>query len=274
MTEGQLLFRDMYFAAQYAIKNYESTVGNDKIMYIPWRLMEEPDKSGKLQTKSDPEAEEYLSRWKSGTTGFPWIDAIQRQLIRDGWIHHLARHSVACFLTRGHLYIDWIKGAQHFEEHLIDHETACNAGNWQWLSCTAFFHQYYRVYSPVAFGKKWDPKGGLIREYVPELKDVPDKFIYEPWKLSKPDQKKYNCVIGQTYPAPMCDLKECAADALSGMKAAYQAKLHGSDPRVMKGTAREYVESLRETKKGTLDKFTTKKRKLPESEDEDNEQDN
>ncbi|KAJ8606591.1 hypothetical protein MRB53_040820 [Persea americana] len=96
----------------------------------------------------DPEAEEFLQRWKDGTTGFPWIDAIMRQLKRDGWIHHLARHSVACFLTRGHLYIDWVKGAQHFEEHLIDHEEACNVGNWQWLSCTAFFHQYYRVYSP------------------------------------------------------------------------------------------------------------------------------
>ena len=42
--------------------------------------------------------------------GFPWIDAIMIQLREEGWIHHLARHSVACFLTRGHLWISWEEG--------------------------------------------------------------------------------------------------------------------------------------------------------------------
>ena len=42
--------------------------------------------------------------------GFPWIDAIMKQLREEGWIHHLARHSVACFLTRGHLWISWEEG--------------------------------------------------------------------------------------------------------------------------------------------------------------------
>lgn len=30
-----------------------------------------------------------------------------RQLKQEGWMHHLGRHSVACFLTRGQLYISW-----------------------------------------------------------------------------------------------------------------------------------------------------------------------
>ena len=33
-----------------------------------------------------------------------------KQLREEGWIHHLARHSVACFLTRGHLWISWEEG--------------------------------------------------------------------------------------------------------------------------------------------------------------------
>lgn len=43
-------------------------------------------------------------------TGFPWIDAIMTQLRQEGWIHHLARHAVACFLTRGDLWISWEEG--------------------------------------------------------------------------------------------------------------------------------------------------------------------
>ena len=45
-----------------------------------------------------------------GMTGFPWIDAIMVQLKREGWIHPLARHAVACFLTRGDLWISWEEG--------------------------------------------------------------------------------------------------------------------------------------------------------------------
>lgn len=77
-----------------------------------------------------------------------------------------------------------------FEEWLPDHERACNAGNWQWLSCTAFFVQFYRCYSPVAFPQKWDKKGNFVRRYVPELKRLDKKFIYELWKAPIGNLKK------------------------------------------------------------------------------------
>ena len=43
-------------------------------------------------------------------TGFPWIDAIMRQLRSEGWIHDLARRAVGSFLTRGCLWINWEEG--------------------------------------------------------------------------------------------------------------------------------------------------------------------
>lgn len=151
-----------------------NTDNNSHCRFIPWHLPSKVNTSNKLITGSyevdDPEKEAWFQRWSAGTTGFPWIDAIMRQLREEGWVHHLARHSVACFLTRGGAYISWERGAEVFEELLIDHETACNAGNWQWLSCTAFYAQFYRCYSPVAFGRKWDPEGKFVRRWVPELK--------------------------------------------------------------------------------------------------------
>jgi cryptochrome len=74
-------------------------VGNPVARHIPW--------------DDDPL---LLAAWKEGRTGFPFIDAIMAQLKKEGWIHHLARHAVACFLTRGDLWISWEEGAKVFEE--------------------------------------------------------------------------------------------------------------------------------------------------------------
>ena len=110
------------------------------------------------------EAKDKLERWTTAKTGYPFIDAVMTQLRREGWIHHLGRHAVACFLTRGDLWVSWEEGVKVFDRHLIDADWSLNACNWMWLSCSAFFHQYFRCYSPVAFGKKTDPEGLYIRK--------------------------------------------------------------------------------------------------------------
>jgi len=61
------------------------------------------------------------------------------------------------------------------------------------------------VYSPVAFFQKYDKEGIYVKEFCPELKNFPAKFIYEPWKASKEDQKKWGCIIGKDYPHPIVD---------------------------------------------------------------------
>lgn len=254
---GQLLFRDMYFAAQAALgSEFEQTANNPYCRFIPWHLPSKRNHKTGIVTGEyhvdSQEAETWFKRWKYGITGFPWIDALMRQLKDEGWMHHLGRHSVACFLTRGGCYVDWERGAEVFEEWLLDHEPACNAGNWQWLSCTAFFAQYYRCYSPVSFGQKWDKQGNLIRKYVPELKDLDAKYIYEPWKAPIQDQKKAGVrVTGDglgdrekgTYPKPMFDFSERRKICINAMKTAYNVGLHGNDSRVLDGSWRELFPS-------------------------------
>jgi len=180
---GQLMWREFYYTVAAAEPNFDRMLGNIYCLQIPWQ--EQP---------------EHLEAWTHGRTGYPFIDAIMRQLRQEGWIHHLARHAVACFLTRGDLWISWEEGQRVFEQLLLDQDWALNAGNWMWLSASAFFHQYFRVYSPVAFGKKTDPQGHYIRKYVPELAKYPAGCIYEPWKASMADQRTYGCVLGTDYP--------------------------------------------------------------------------
>lgn len=251
---GQFLFRDMYFAAHAKVGvPFGQAVGNPVARFIPWHLQSNYtiDGEGNYQSDGtymvdDPQAEEYFRRWKEGRTGFPWIDALMRQLKQEGWIHHLGRHAVACFLTRGGCYVSWERGAEVFEEWLIDHEIACNAGNWMWLSCTAFFSQFYRCYSPVAFPKKWDPEGNFVRRYVPELDRFDKRYIYEPHKAPIADQKSWRCVIKgdgtekgnsevRVYPKPMFDFNERRQFCIDKVKEAYHVGLYGDDETVKSG---------------------------------------
>lgn len=205
--EGQLMWREFYYTVAAATPNFDRMVGNRVCAQIPW--------------VNDVER---IAAWTNGLTGYPFIDAIMRQLRQEGWIHHLARHAVACFLTRGDLWCHWEEGQKVFEELLLDADWALNAGNWMWLSASAFFHQYYRVYSPIAFGKKTDPEGKFIKKYVPELKNFQTAVIYEPWKASSEQQKKYGCIIGRDYPHPIVNHDDAVRANLVKMKAAYAKK--------------------------------------------------
>merc|ERR1711953_865932 len=205
---GQLLWREFFYTCAATIDHFDQMKGNKICRQIPWRSAEDGQ-------------DKYLQAWKEGKTGYPYIDAIMTQLRQEGWIHHLARHSVACFLTRGDLWVSWEKGQEVFEELLLDADWSLNAANWQWLSASAFFHQYFRVYSPVAFGKKTDPLGNYIRKYLPILAKFPKEYIYEPWKAPMSVQKGLGCIIGQDYPRPIVDHDVVHKENIQKMKAAY-----------------------------------------------------
>uniref|UniRef100_A0A8D0L628 Photolyase/cryptochrome alpha/beta domain-containing protein n=1 Tax=Sphenodon punctatus TaxID=8508 RepID=A0A8D0L628_SPHPU len=199
--QGQLLWRELFYTVASATPNFTRMVGNPICLQIEWY-----------------EDAEKLHKWRTAQTGFPWIDAIMTQLHQEGWIHHLARHAVACFLTRGDLWISWEEGMKAFEELLLDADYSINAGNWMWLSASAFFHQYTRIFCPVRFGKRTDPDGKYIRRYLPVLKNFPSKYIYEPWTAPEEAQKEAGCIIGKDYPFPMVNHREVSDHNLQLMK--------------------------------------------------------
>ncbi|XP_078333232.1 cryptochrome-2-like isoform X2 [Crassostrea virginica] len=110
-----------------------------------------------------------------------------------------------------------------FEEYLLDADWSLNAGNWMWLSASAFFHQYFRVYSPIEFGKKTDKDGNYIRKYVPQLSKFPKAFIYEPWKAPLDIQKKAGCIIGKDYPKAIVNHDQMRKKNIERMANAYNS---------------------------------------------------
>ncbi|XP_023343983.1 cryptochrome-1, partial [Eurytemora carolleeae] len=234
---GQLLWREFFYTVGANTRNFDKMEGNQICKQIDW--------------DSNPEK---VAAWAEARTGFPWIDAIMTQLRTEGWIHHLARHSVACFLTRGDLYQSWERGQEVFEELLLDADWSLNAGNWMWLSASSFFYQFFRVYSPVAFGKKTDPTGEYIRKYLPQLKKYPDKYIYSPWEAPLAVQKAAGCIIGQDYPRPIVDHTVISKINIGRMKKAYDAGKAGKEtPKKKEG------KEPPKKKQKTMDGFLAKK---------------
>ncbi|CAB4303249.1 unnamed protein product [Prunus armeniaca] len=201
---GQLLWRDFFYTVAFGTPSFDRMRGNKICKQIPWN-----------------DDDELLVAWREARTGFPWIDAIMTQLRMWGWMHHLARHCVACFLTRGDLFVHWEKGRDVFERLLIDSDWAINNGNWLWLSCSSFFYQYNRIYSPISFGKKYDPNGDYIRHFLPVLKDMPKEYIYEPWTAPLSIQNKAKCIIGRDYPKPVVAHDSASKDCRRRMAEAY-----------------------------------------------------
>ncbi|MEF1310565.1 deoxyribodipyrimidine photo-lyase [Vibrio mytili] len=126
--------------------------------------------------------EQAFERWKNGDTGYPIVDAAMRQLNQTGWMHNRLRMIVASFLTKD-LHIDWRWGEAYFMSKLVDGDFAANNGGWQWSASTGCDGQpYFRIFNPISQGEKFDADGQFVRYWVPEIKQVPNKFIHNPWK--------------------------------------------------------------------------------------------
>lgn len=162
--------------------------------------------------------EEGLQLWQQGRTGYPIVDAGMRQLWNSGWMHNRVRMIVASFLIKD-LLIPWQEGAAWFADTLVDADLANNSASWQWVAgCGTDSAPYFRIFNPILQGKKFDPNGDYVRRWVPELSELPAKWIHEPWQADLVTLAESNLVLGDQYPKPIVDHAIARKNAL----AAYQ----------------------------------------------------
>lgn len=159
--------------------------------------------------------------WREGRTGYPLVDAAMRELLREGWMHNRARLVVGSFLTKD-LAIDWRWGERWFMRMLIDGDEANNNGNWQWIASVGVDPQppFRRIYNPARHQERYDPDGAYVRHNVPELRNVPSRYLAEPWTMPDDVQRSCECVIGDDYPAPIIDHAHARREALARYAAA------------------------------------------------------
>ncbi|MFK7973559.1 MAG: deoxyribodipyrimidine photo-lyase [Rickettsiaceae bacterium] len=165
----------------------------------------------------------YLTLWQQGKTGITIVDAGMRELLQTGYIHNRVRMIAASFLVKN-LRLHWSHGASWFWQCLVDADLANNSFNWQWVAgCGTDTMPYFRIFNPVTQGQKFDPTGEYTRKYVPELQNITDKYLFNPWEAPKHILQNAGIELSITYPMPIIDLKksrQSALDAFALMKRA------------------------------------------------------
>lgn len=150
-------------------------------------------------------ADAQFAAWCNARTGYPLVDAAMRQLNTTGYMHNRLRMVVASFLTKD-LGIDWRRGEAYFAQHLNDFDLSANNGGWQWAASSGCDAQpYFRIFNPVTQSERFDPAGRFIRRYLPELANVPDRYIHAPWTMSTEQQSACGVRIGHETPPPIVE---------------------------------------------------------------------
>ena len=115
--------------------------------------------------------------------------------------------------------MDWRDGEAWFWDTLVDADLANNAGNWQWVAGSgADASPFFRVFNPFTQGEKFDPEGVYVRAWVPELAEMPDKFIHRPWEAPDAVLSGAGVRLGDTYPERLVDHAAARDRALEAYK--------------------------------------------------------
>lgn len=184
---GTLSIRTLVEKA-YAAKNHtflSELIWREFFMQILWHFPHTINQSFKpkydrIQWNNNPED---FERWKSGTTGYPLVDAGMRELKTSGYMHNRVRMLCASFLCK-HLLIDWRWGEAYFASKLLDFELASNVGNWQWAAGSGVdAAPYFRIFNPESQIKKFDQRLTYISKWVPDFQEFtyPQPIVEHKW---------------------------------------------------------------------------------------------
>jgi deoxyribodipyrimidine photo-lyase len=153
--------------------------------------------------REDEFNEDYFHAWKTGNTGYPFIDACMRCLRHTGWLNFRMRAMLVSFSSY-QLWLHWKRPAWHLAQCFADYEPGIHYSQIQMQSGTTGINTM-RIYNPVKQSQDQDPKGVFIKRWVPELSQYFDNFIHEPWTMPYHTQQQSGCVIGEDYAEPIID---------------------------------------------------------------------
>jgi deoxyribodipyrimidine photo-lyase len=209
--------------------------------------------------------EDFFEAWKTGNTGYPFIDACMRCLRHTGWLNFRMRAMLVSFSSY-QLWLHWQRPAWHLAQCFTDYEPGIHYSQIQMQSGTTGINTM-RIYNPVKQSQDQDPRGVFIKRWVPELSEYSDDYIHQPWTMPVAMQQQKGCVIGEAYPLPIVEhvtaLREARAKFTDFKKhhpefweqaKALNAK-HGSRKRKAKGSKKSTAKTKLKIKTDQLSLF-------------------
>ncbi|NEQ48693.1 MAG: deoxyribodipyrimidine photo-lyase [Leptolyngbya sp. SIO3F4] len=169
------------------------------------RMEFEPYNSGYnlLEKTFNPE---WFEAWKTGTTGYPLVDACMRAVNETGYLNFRMRAMVVSFWTH-HLWQPWKPGAIWLAQQFLDFEPGIHYAQFH-MQAGATGINTIRIYNPVKQAQDHDPDGSFVHRWVPELSALEPPYLCEPWKLPPLEQERIGFRLGEHYPHPIIDIKE------------------------------------------------------------------
>jgi deoxyribodipyrimidine photo-lyase len=173
LAHGCISARSIY----YELKNYEEKHGANSSTYwlffeLLWRdffsfiartlgpkLFQKQGIKTDTENSADcPPNPDSFQNWKNGKTTDPFVNANMNELRRTGWMSNRGRQNVASYLIHD-LGLDWRRGAEWFEENLIDYDPCSNYGNWLYLSGFGNDPRPDRKFNTKKQAEIYDPDG-------------------------------------------------------------------------------------------------------------------